>query len=558
MKIEGTGITQRKASGKIVKHQDQDFSFEEESDKTVEEEKERFEDAREEAERQLEKAAEKTGQETEGDEGDIFKAQIQFLNDPQITSNVEEKLEEGLTAEAAIKQGFEDPIDQLESQEGRMAERADDLRDIRDRLLGILTGQEGSNLADIPENSVIVAENLKPSDTSDIDQSKVSGLVTAKGSRTSHVAILSKSMGIPAVVGTGTLEGLEDEAKVLIDGENGEIVVDPSEEELGEVEEAEEIEVIERSVETKDGKEIEVAANVANHEEVEQALENGADGIGLYRTEFMFLEREEPPTEEEHLENYVDALNQFPDERIIVRTMDIGGDKPAPYLDLDESDNPFLGKRGIRLAFDEGEELFNTQIKALLRAAASENAENLAVMFPMVTTVEEFEKAVERVEELEQELEDEGKNYRRPELGLMIETPSAVQMAEELAEKADFLSIGTNDLTQYTMAASRTDSQVSDLQNPLHPSVLRSIKQTVDKGHENDAWVGMCGEMAGNPELTELLTGLGLDELSMSSGVVPGVKKRLQQISSEKAAETAGKALECSTLTEVEDVLGTS
>lgn len=556
MKIEGTGITQRKASGEIVKHQDQDFSFEKESDKTVEEEKERFEEAREKAKGHLDEAAEETGKEAEGDEGDIFKAQIQFLKDPQITSSVEEKLDEGFTAEAAVKKGFKDPISQLESQEGRMAERADDLRDIRDRLLGILTGQEGSNLSDIPENSVVVAENLKPSDTTEIDQSKVSGLVTAKGSRTSHVAILSKSMGIPAVVGTGELQGLEEGEKVLVDGENGEVVVDPSEEALEEVEEADEIEVIGEHVETEDGTEIEVAANVANHEEVEQAVENGADGIGLYRTEFMFLDREEPPTEEEHLKNYVEALNQFPDERIIVRTMDIGGDKPVPYLDLEENDNPFLGKRGVRLAFDEGKELFDTQIKALLRAAASENGENLAVMFPMITTLDEFEKAVERVEELEAELEEEGKSYERPELGLMIETPSAVQMAGELAGKADFLSIGTNDLTQYTMAASRTDSQVSDLQNPLHPSVLRSIKQTVDKGHENDAWVGMCGEMAGNPDLTGLLVGLGLDELSMSSGVVPGVKKGLQKSSSDKAAETAGKALECGAQEEVEDVLG--
>ena len=552
MEIEGTGVTQRKASGKIVRHQEQDFSFEEESDKTVEEEKERFEDAKEEARKQLEDAAEKTGEEADGDEGDIFKAQVQFLQDPQITSSVEDELGEGLTAEAAVERGFEGPISQLESQEGRMAERADDLRDIRDRLLSILTGHEGSNLADLPENSIIVAENLKPSDTSDIDPAKVEGLVTAKGSRTSHVAILSNSMRIPAVVGTGTLEGLEDGEKVLIDGESGKIVVDPSKEALEEVEEAEESEIIEEHVETKDGKKIEVAANVANNEEVAQAFENGADGIGLYRTEFMFLDREEPPTEDEHLENYVDALKQFPDERIIVRTLDIGGDKPAPYLDLEESDNPFLGKRGIRLAFDEGRDLFDTQIKALMRAAASENGDNLAVMFPMITTVDEFEKALDRVEQMEAELEDEGRDYERPELGLMIETPSAVHMAGELAEKADFLSIGTNDLTQYTMAASRTDSQVADLQNPLHPAVLRSIKQVVDKGHENNTWVGMCGEMAGNRELTELLVGLGLDELSMSPGGVPYVKSRIKEIGSD-AVEMAGEVLSSNTLESVEE-----
>ena len=555
MEIEGIGITQRKASGTVVRHQEQDFSFNEETSRDLDEEKERFEEAKEKAENQLEKAAEQTGEKSEGDEGDIFRAQIQFLKDPQITSNVEEKLGEGLTAEAAVKKGFEDPIDQLASQEGRMAERADDLRDIRDRLIGILTGQEGNNLADLPEKSVIVAENLKPSDTSEIDQSKVNGLVTSKGSRTSHVAILSKSMGIPAVVGTGTLKGLENGKTVLVDGENGKVTVDPSEKALEEIEEAEEVEVIEEHVETSDGKEMEVAANVANHKEVQQAVENGADGIGLYRTEFMFLDREQPPTEDEHLKNYVDALDQFPDERIIVRTLDIGGDKPVPYLELEESDNPFLGKRGIRLAFEEGKELFDTQIKALLRAAATENGEGLAVMFPMITTVEEFEKALERVEELEQDLEEEGQEYERPEIGLMIETPSAVQMAGELAEKADFLSIGTNDLTQYTMAASRTDSQVSDLQNPLHPAVLRSIKQTVKKGHENEAWVGMCGEMAGNTEVTELLVGLGLDELSMSSGVVPRVKSSIKDIDSLNAEDMAEKALDRKPIEDVKELL---
>lgn len=554
MTVEGTGITGRKATGKAYKHTEREFSIEEESERTVEEEKERFNSALETAEDQLKDAAEKTGGETEGDEADIFRAQIQFLKDPQIISGVENYIKEGLTAEKSIEKGFEDPIQQLESQEGRMKERADDLRDIRDRLLGILTGETEHGLSDIPENTVIVAENLKPSDTSEMNRGNVSGLVTAQGSRTSHVAILAKSMGIPAVVGTGSVEEIEEEEQLLVDGDSGKVTIDPSQEEIDRIEQAESVEVIQERVKTSDGEEKEVAANVANHEEVSIAAEKGADGIGLYRTEFMFLDRKQPPTEEEHLEKYVEALNSFPEERVIVRTIDIGGDKPVPYLDQDESDNPFLGVRGIRLAFEEGEELFKTQLKALLRAAASENGENLAVMFPMIATVEEFRKAKEIIEDLETELEEEGKEFGRPEIGLMVETPSAVQMAGELAEEADFLSIGTNDLTQYTMAASRTDSKVSDLQNPLHPAVLRSIKHVVDRGHENDAWVGMCGEMAGNPEITDLLVGMGLDEFSMSAGVVPEVKNRLRGIDSSKASDKASQVVEAGIIDDVRDI----
>lgn len=554
-KIDGIGVTPRKASGEVFYYEPEELSFQNQSEKDVDEEKERFEDAVGKAEAQLEEEAEKTSEEASEEEGEIFRAQIQFLNDPNIKSNAEEQIENGLTAEKAVEKGFENPIQKLESQEGRIEERADDLRDIRDRLIGILSGKDENPLADIPENTVIVAENMKPSDTSEMDRSKVKGIVTEKGSKTSHVAILSKSMRIPAVVGTGKIGDIEEGETVLVDGKEGAVILNPSEKELESIPDNHDEEAISRIVSTQDGKQVEVAANVANSEEVEKAVENGADGIGLYRTEFMFLERKEPPTEEEHYKNYIQALESFPDNRVIVRTMDIGGDKPVPYLEIEESDNPFLGKRGIRLAFDEGEELFEDQIKALLRAAASENGENLAVMFPMIASLEEFEKALEKVEELKDELEDAGKDFSEPELGLMIETPSAVQIAGELAEKADFLSIGTNDLTQYTMAASRTDSAVADLQKPLYPAVLRSIKETIDKGHEKDTWVGMCGEMAGNPRLTEMLASLGLDEFSMSSPVVPRIKNEIENVSVETSNQKISELVMQGRLEDVEENL---
>lgn len=555
MELEGIGVTPEKGVGNVYFYEEEELSFEKSSNRTVKEEKERFESAREEAEHQLKEKTEKAEKETSGSESEIFEAHIQFLKDPQINSNVEENIEESLTAEQSVKSGFEQPIKQLESQEGRMKERADDLRDIRDNLIRILSGKEKQGLSNLPKDSVIVAENLKPSDTAEIDKSKVNGIVTAKGSKTSHVAILSKSMGIPAVVGVEDIDDLKNSGKILVDGIDGKVVVDPSQEQVREAEKETKAEVISHEVETSDDKRIEVAANVAKPADVSEAANNGADGIGLYRTEFMFLEREEPPSEEEHYENYVEALKKFPEQRVVVRTMDIGGDKSVPYLDLEKTENPFLGLRGIRLANEKGEELFKTQIKALLRASAAENGGNLCIMFPMISSVEEFQNAIDKTEELKSELEKEGKEFGDPEIGLMIETPSAVQMANELAEKADFLSIGTNDLTQYTMAASRTDSKVSDLQDPLYPSVLRSIKQTTEAAHSEDAWVGMCGEMAGNPELTELLIGMGLDELSMSSKLVPRVKKNVESISAEEANKISRKAIESSTREKVKEII---
>lgn len=554
-KLEGKGITSMKGAGEAYIYSPEEIEVEEESELTIEEERKRLEEAMEEAEDQLEEEKKKTEEKAGEHDAEIFDAQIQFLKDPQIKDGIEGFLEDGLTADKAVEKGFQDPIEQLESQEGRMEQRADDLRDVRDRVLRTLSGNQKQGLSDIPEGSIVVAERLTPSDTSDLDGSKVEGIVTAEGSKTAHAAIIARSMRIPAVVGVGdNIEEIDESQSLLVDPGEGSVMIEPDEELLEDMDD-QEIEVVAERVATRDGREIGVAGNVAGPEEVENASERGADGIGLYRTEFMFLDREEPPTEEEHYDHYVEALEAFEDERVIIRTLDIGGDKEVPYLDLDRGENPFLGPRGIRLAFKGGEELFRTQMRALLRAAASENGENLAVMFPLVSSVEELEKTLYIIEDLEQDLEDEGMDFDRPELGVMVETPSAVEIAGELAEKVDFLSIGTNDLTQYTMAASRIDSRVSDLQDPLYPSVIRSIDRTVSKGHERDAWVGMCGEMAGNPNLTDLLVGMGLDELSMSSGVIPEVKRSVKDVSDEEAAEKADKILSSSTRRQIESDL---
>jgi phosphotransferase system enzyme I (PtsI) len=554
MTIDGIGITQRTGAGTVHWYRPDEPDLPD-PEGTPEEELDRFHGAKEQAEDQLRDQQDQATETVGEDEADIFGAHIQFLNDPQIEESVTDNIDDGMSAEQAVHAAFEDPIRQYEDRGGRTAERADDLRDVRDRLLRILTGDTSSGLGDVPDGSVVLAERLTPSDTAQMDPDKIKGIATQEGGETSHAAIIARSLGIPAVIGVGPdLASIEDGETVVIDGREGQIITDPSDERLAEARQQDEVDVIEGHVEAG-GQRVEVAANVANPAELERAAAMGADGIGLYRTEFMFIDREEPPTEDEHYDNYVQALEAFPGERIVIRTLDIGGDKPVPYVDLDPGENPFLGVRGIRLSLGEGEELFRTQLRALLRAAATEHGDDLAVMFPLVASVEELEEALAIVDDVADELEEEGQEYAVPELGIMVETPAAVLTADEMADRVEFLSIGTNDLTQYIMAASRTDSRVASLQDPLYPAVLRGIAKVIEDGHDAGAWVGMCGEMAGNPRLTELLVGLGLDELSMAPPAVPRAKANVQDIERETAEKKAEEVLAAATRGEVQSLL---
>lgn len=517
-------------------------------------EHERFESARETAEADLESERERARERVGKEEAEVFGAHIQFLNDPQIAEGVADAIDEGLPAEHAVREGFSGPIEQFEGLDGRTAERADDLRDVRDRLVRVLSGSAGTDLADLPEGSVVLAERLTPSDTAKLDPERVAGFATALGGRTSHAAIFARSLGLPAVVGVGdALEGIEEGSEVVVDGEAGEVIVEPDDAAREHAAETREAEIREEPVSTADGREIEVAANLGTLAELEGALERGADGIGLFRTEFLFLDRESPPDEDEQYETYREALAAFPDGRVVVRTLDVGGDKPIPYLDLPESENPFLGERGIRRSLGPDRELFETQLRALLRAAAGEG--RLAVMFPLVSTVEELEGALAAVERVADDLASEGIEHAVPELGVMVETPGAVFLAEELAARVDFLSIGTNDLAQYVMAAARDDERVADLHDPLHPPVLRAIARSVEAAHANGAWIGMCGEMAGDPDYTELLVGLGLDELSMSAVTIPAVKGRIVDCEAEATEALASRALDAATRAEITETI---
>jgi len=558
MKRGGIGSTPLSGVGTARWYRPGDLTLPEKpdpSDVDSDAEQARFEDAQATARQQIEQARQQAADRVGEDEAAVFEAHLQFLDDPQLVDDIEGAIGEGTSAEHAVDDRFGEAIAQFEGMDGRMAERADDLRDIRDRLLRALLDVETVDLSALPAGTILLAERLTPSDTAALDPESVAGIATVTGGRTSHAAIIARSLAIPAVVGVGEeLTDIEEGDEVLVDGEAGTVVVDPDEDEraaAGGVDAP----VVDKAVSTADGKRIEVAANIGGEAELDPAVARGADGIGLFRSEFLFLDREHPPDEGEQYDAITTALAAFPDNRVVVRTLDIGGDKDVPYLDLPEETNPFLGQRGIRLSLGAHSDLFETQLRALLRAAASEHGDDLAVMFPMATQIEEVEAATERVESVASELAEEGVDYAMPELGVMIETPAAAFLADALAERLDFLSIGTNDLTQYVMAVDRENDAVADYHDPLHPAVLRAIDRTVSAAEGRDAWVGMCGEMAGDPDLTALLVGLGLDELSMSAVTVPAVKQQVQQTATDAARDLAADALACETRAEVQAVL---
>ena len=513
---------------------------------------ERFEAARDavrDASRcERERAAERLGE----SEAAVFDAHVQFLDDPQVTDGVEAEIDDGVPADRAVARTFAAFIDRFEGIEGRTAERADDLRDVRDRLLRRLTGEARDDIADLPPGSVVLADRLTPSDTARLDPESVAGFATVAGDRTAHAAIFARSLGIPAVVGVGdALHGIGADTRVLVDGVEGEIVVDPDAATRDAAGGDESAEIRTAPVTTADGTPIEVAANVGTSADLAAATEHGADGIGLFRTEGLFLDRTSPPDEADQYEAYRDALATFPEGRVVVRTLDIGGDKPVESLSVPEEANPFLGERGIRRSLGPDADVFETQLRALLRAAATESSGELSVLLPMVSTVGEVVAARETMESVAAELDAAGEAFTIPELGVMIETPAAALLADELVDHVDFLSVGTNDLTQYVMAAERGNQRVTDLADPRHPAVLRAIRSAVVAAEGADAWVGLCGEMAGDPAVTELLVGLGIEELSVAPAAVPRAKRAVTEVRDAAAHDLAARALAAATIDEV-------
>ena len=484
-------------------------------------------------------------------EADIFEAHQLFLADPDLLEAAKQGIdEESINAEAAWDKAINAIADQYrQMDDAYMQARAADIMDVGQRVLSHLMKIERPSL-DLKRPSILVAADLTPSDTAKLDPAKVLGICTELGGATAHSAILARALSIPAIVGMGTqLESLKDGQNIGLDGVTGRIWVDPTDKELEGLAQKridwltiqkKAKEGAQKTAVTKDKKRIDVAANIGSPHDVATALNYGAEGVGLFRTEFLFMGRDTAPTEEEQYQAYRQVAEAIGDNPLIIRTLDIGGDKPLPYLDQGHEDNPFLGWRGIRFCLDHPE-VFKPQLRAILRAGYKHNVK---MMFPMIGTLSELKAANALVGEVKKELHTEKiSHHRKMEIGIMIEVPSAVAMADQLAKEADFFSIGTNDLTQYTMAADRGNANVSELANALQPAVLRLIRQTVEAAHHADIWVGVCGELAGNALVTAVLVGLGVDELSMSAPAIPAVKEQIRSFSIRQAQKTAKAAL---------------
>ena len=483
---------------------------------------------------QLEKIKEKAATEMGEEKAAVFEAHITLLDDPEFTGAMAMEIESNsINAMKAVDNVTNMFVSIFESMEDvYMRERAADIKDVSKRIIANLAGKGADAFAITEANTVVVAHDLTPSDTAQLDRSKVVGFITNIGGRTSHAAIMARTLEIPAVLGLGDITSVVKTGdKIIVDGITGDVIINPSEDVIAEYEakkekfkaEQEELKkLIDVKTTTKSGKRVEVCGNIGQPEDVLGVIANGGDGVGLFRTEFLYMDRDNAPTEEEQYESYKFVLEKMEGKQVVIRTLDIGGDKTLPYLPLPEEMNPFLGYRAIRLCLDR-KEIFKVQLRALLRASVYGN---LCVMFPMISGLEEFQNAKAVVEECKAELRAEGKEYSDSiQWGIMVEIPAAAVYADELAKHVDFFSIGTNDLIQYTLAADRMSEKVSYLYNPMHPAVLRLIKMTIDGAHKHGKWVGMCGEMAGDEAAIPTLVEYGLDEFSMSATSILNAKK---------------------------------
>ncbi len=494
------------------------------------------------------------------DEAAIFEAQAMMLDDPDLMETVRVSIrQDGVNAEAALRdaaEGYAQALAALDDEYFRA--RAADVRDVADRVLRVLLGAGESPTENLEVPSIILAADLAPSDTVMLDKALVLGFCTAAGGATSHTAILARGLGLPAVVGVGRgMLDLADGLPLILDGGAGVLVAEPDEATtaayLARRAGADATDALARShahepAITLDGKRVEVVANIGNVEGARRALELGAEGVGLLRTEFLFLERTSLPTEEEQYQAYKAIGDAFGQQPVVLRTLDVGGDKELPYLGLAVEQNPFLGVRAIRLCLPRPD-LFKPQLRAALRAGAGNG---LKLMFPMVATVGEVRRARAVLDECRAELLAEGQAVaERMEVGIMIEIPAAAVVADQLAKVVDFFSIGTNDLSQYTMAADRTNPGVAGLADAFHPAVLRLIRQVIDAAHAAGKWVGLCGELAGEPLALPILLGLGLDEFSMNAPAIPAAKALLRRLRVDEARDIAGAALELEDADEV-------
>lgn len=507
-----------------------------------------------------EKAVESLGEEAAA----VFDAHLMVLADPEMTGQIKETIRaKQVNAEAALTEVTNMFIAIFESMDDNpyMQERAADIRDVTKRVLANLLGKKLPNPATIDEESIIVAHDLTPSDTAQLNKKFVKAFVTDIGGRTSHSAIMARTLEIAAVLGINNITELVKDGDILaVSGITGEVVINPTEEQIAEFkaageayakQKAEWAQLKDAPTVTADGKHFELAANIGTPKDVEGVNDNGAEAVGLYRTEFLYMDSQDFPTEEDQYEAYKAVLEGMNGKPVVVRTMDIGGDKEHPYFDLPKEMNPFLGYRALRISISEtGNQMFRTQLRALLRASVHGK---LRIMFPMVALLTEFRTAKGILEEEKAKLVAEGVAVADDiEVGIMIEIPAAAMLADQFAKEVDFFSIGTNDLIQYTMAADRMNEQVSYLYQPYNPSILRLINNVIKAAHAEGKWAGMCGEMAGDQTAVPLLVGMGLDEFSMSATSILRTRSLMKKLDTAKMEEYANRALtECSTMEEV-------
>ncbi|PTF75923.1 phosphoenolpyruvate--protein phosphotransferase [Staphylococcus chromogenes] len=562
--IKGIAASDGVAIAKAYMLIEPDLSFNETTTNDTEAEVLKFNEALKNSKIELTKIRNNAEEQLGPDKAASFDAHLLVLDDPELIQPIESKIrDEKASAPHALTEVTQNFITIFESMDNEyMKERAADIRDVSKRVLAHILGVELPNPSIIDESVVIIGHDLTPSDTAQLNKQYVQGFVTNIGGRTSHSAIMSRSLEIPAVVGTKAITSqVKQGDMIIVDGLTGDVIIDPSEDEVKAYQhkrqsffaDREELKKLrDEPSKTADGQHVELAANIGTPNDLEGVKDNGAEGIGLYRTEFLYMGRDTMPSEEEQFEAYKKVLEEMKDKRVVVRTLDIGGDKELPYLNLPKEMNPFLGYRAIRLCLDQTE-IFRPQLRALLRASTYGK---LNIMFPMVATVQEFRDAKALLLEEKANLESEGVKVSDDiELGIMVEIPSTAALADVFAKEVDFFSIGTNDLIQYTMAADRMSERVSYLYQPYNPAILRLVKQVIEASHKEGKWTGMCGEMAGDETAIPLLLGLGLDEFSMSATSILKARRQIKNLSQTEMQHLADKAIQCSTVDEVVELV---
>ena len=561
--LQGIAASDGIAIAKVYTLTEPDLSFTKISVEDTDNEISRLEKALEVSTKEIELIKETALKNLGEEEAQVFEAHLMVLSDPELVGQVKDAItSQKVNAEHALKEVSDMFISIFAGMEDNpyMQERAADIRDVSKRILANLLGVKIPSPATIKDEVVVVAGDLTPSDTAQLNRQYVKAFVTDIGGRTSHSAIMARSLEIPAIVGTKEITSLaKDGDLIIIDGLSGDVFLNPSEDVVAEyrakeeafaAQQAEWEKLKDADTFTKDGHQVELAANIGTPKDLEGVIHNGAEGVGLYRTEFLYMDSHDMPTEEDQFEAYKAVLEGMNGKPVVVRTMDIGGDKELPYLPLPHEMNPFLGYRAIRISLNEPE-MFRTQLRALLRASVYGK---LRIMFPMIATLNDFRGAKALLLEEKAKLVAEGVAVSDDiQVGIMIEIPAAAVLAHQFAKEVDFFSIGTNDLIQYTMAADRMNERVSYLYQPYNPSILTLIKHVIDSAHKEGKWAGMCGEMAGDQTAVPLLVGLGLDEFSMSASSVLKTRSLISKLTLEDMKALADKAInECATVQEVE------